>query len=116
MKFFATAAGAAFRGFDYPILFDELVDSGSGDPLRWSVIRVERALRESLYGGYVQLETALSAPHLLRAFIPFAHAQSGIRDELTAQALAAVDEDAPRYRSRVLREAANHGYFDDEAG
>jgi hypothetical protein len=37
----------------------------------------------------------LDVPELLRAFVPFAHAQSGIRDELTAEALAVIDEMSP---------------------
>jgi hypothetical protein len=33
-----------------------------------------------------------------RAFVPFAHAQSGIRDELTAEALAVIDEMSPGHK------------------
>jgi hypothetical protein len=47
-------------------------------------------------------EAALAVPDLLRAYIPFAHAQSGIRDELTAEALAAIDAAEPDYRESVL--------------
>ena len=86
--FFASEHGAAFARRDYGDLLVALLDAGR-DPLRWSVPRVERALGES--HDDVTLEVALGAPDLLRAFIPFAHAQSGIRAELTAEALAAID-------------------------
>jgi hypothetical protein len=37
----------------------------------------------------------LDVPALLRVYVPFAHAQSGIRDGLTAEALAVIDEMSP---------------------
>ena len=52
------------------------------------------------YHGSTQ--AALAVPDLLRAYIPFAHAQSGIRDQLTAEALAAIDAAEPGYRESVL--------------
>jgi uncharacterized Zn finger protein len=42
---------------------------------------------------------------LLRAFIPFAHAQSGIRDELMSRALAVIDNLRTGYKREVLRQA-----------
>ena len=51
------------------------------------------------------LEVALDAPDLLRAFIPYAHAQSGIRDELTSRTLAVVDALRSSYKREVLRQA-----------
>ena len=47
----------------------------------------------------------LDAPDLLRAFIPFAHAQSGIRDEPTSRALAVIDALRTGYKREVLRQA-----------
>jgi hypothetical protein len=49
------------------------------------------------------LEIALDAPDLLRAFIPYAHAQRGIRDELTLRTLAVVDAMRSSYKREVLR-------------
>ena len=63
-------------------------------------------------GCSIPLEVALDAPDLLRAFIPYAHAQSGIRDELTSRAIAVVDELRSSYKREVLRQA-NHWDFDD---
>jgi hypothetical protein len=58
------------------------------------------------------LEVALDAPDLLRAFIPYAHAQSGIRDGLTAQTLATVDALRSSYKREVLRQAKYWGLDD----
>jgi hypothetical protein len=52
------------------------------------------------------------APDLLRAFIPFAHAQSGIREELTSRTLAAIDALRTSYKREVLREA-DYWWLDD---
>jgi hypothetical protein len=40
----------------------------------------------------VALETQLELPELPRAYVPFAYTASGIRQELTVEALAAIDE------------------------
>jgi hypothetical protein len=58
------------------------------------------------------LEVKLDAPDLLRAFIPYAHAQSGIRDELTSRTLAILDALRSNYKREVLREAV-HWDLDD---
>ncbi|MBX7435238.1 hypothetical protein JDV09_24515 [Mycobacterium sp. Y57] len=104
-EFFDSDHGAPFDRRDYAELLDELLDTG--DPVRWSVPRIERVLRGGRQlGSTVAVDVALDAPELLTHFIPFAHAQSGIRDELTAEALDAVDDVAERYRDAVLREVA----------
>ncbi len=51
-------------------------------------------------------------PDLLRAFIPYAHAQSGIRDELTSRTLAMVDALRSSYKREVLRQAKDWGLDD----
>jgi hypothetical protein len=58
------------------------------------------------------LEVALDAPDLLRAFIPYAHAQSGIRVELTARTLDMVDALRSSYKRELLRQA-NFWSLDD---
>jgi hypothetical protein len=74
---------------------------------------VEEALDgSSSFGEESVLEVELSTPDLLRAFIPFAHARSGIREGLTAEALAAVDRQAPHLRRGVIAAAKEWGYFD----
>lgn len=89
-EFFASDHGAPFDRREHGSLLEGLLETG--DPLRWSVPRIERLFRGTDYeGGDVPLAVVLDAPRLLARFIPFAHARSGIRDELTAEALAAIE-------------------------
>lgn len=88
--FFASELGATFDRREHRRLLEGLL--ATGDPLRWSVPRIERLFRTDDYEGDVPLAVVLDAPQLLARFIPFAHARSGIRDELTAEALAAIEE------------------------
>ena len=91
----------------------ELFETGTGDPLRWSAARVEQAIGGTPYiEDSIPLEVALDAPDLLRAFIPFVHAQSGIREELTSRTLAAIDELRSSFKREVLREA-DYWWLDD---
>ena len=111
-KFFASGSAAPFTASSHAELLIELCDTGSGDPLRWSAARVEGAIGRPVFSSdWIPLEVVLDAPDLLRAFIPFAHAQSGIRDELTSRAIAVIDETRLRYRREALREAARE--FDE---
>lgn len=111
--FFASGCAAPFTTFDHRQVLLELFETGSGDPLRWSAARVEEALDGALGGDdFIPLEIALDAPDLLRAFIPYAHAQSGIRDELTARAITAIDERRTWYRREVLRRARDWEFGD----
>jgi hypothetical protein len=43
-QFFASRAGAPFDDYDHRELLDELLETGTGDPLRWSATRIEQAL------------------------------------------------------------------------
>lgn len=113
--FFGSPAAAPFRERSHRQLLDELVETGTGDPLRWSASRVGRALADpSDYGEVMPVEVALDAPDLLRAFIPYVHAQSGIRDELTARTLSVIDEVRSSYKRAVLRQERD-AWLDDEA-
>jgi hypothetical protein len=104
--FFATGSAAPFTDSSHRELLLELFETGTGDPLRWSAARVEQAIGGTPYleGGH-PLEVMLDAPDLLRAFIPYAHAQSGIRDGLTSQTLAMVDALRSSYKREVLSQA-----------
>lgn len=111
--FFASDPAAPFTDSGHRELLLELFDTGTGDPLRWSAARVEHAIGGTLYfEDYIPLEVALDAPDLLRAFIPYAHAQSEIRDELTARTLAMVDALRSTYKRDVLRHAKYWGLDD----
>jgi hypothetical protein len=96
-QFFASSAGAPFDDYDHRELLLKLLDTGTGDPLRWSAARMAEVFTGS-FDDQVSLQTVLDVPELLRAFVPFAHAQSGIRDELTAEALAVIDEMSPGHK------------------
>ena len=105
-RFFATDSASPFTDAGHRELLLELFETGTGDPLRWSAARVEQAIGGTPYlEDHIPLEVMLDAPDLLRAFIPFAHAQSGIRDELTSRTLAAVDALRSKYKREVLRQA-----------
>jgi hypothetical protein len=103
-RFFATTSAAPFTDCGHRELLLELFDTGSGDPLRWSAAHVQRAIGGMSYcDDSIPLEVALDAPDLLRTFIPYAHAQSGIREELTSRTLAIVDALRSSYKREVLR-------------
>lgn len=92
-RFFTTDTGARFKDRDYRELLIALCETGSADPLRWSAKRVANTLRGSVDTSYsLSLLVLRDAPTLLREFIRFAHAESGIRDELTSQTLAVIDK------------------------
>jgi hypothetical protein len=114
-SFFATSSASPFTDFGHRELLLELVETGTGDPLRWSAARVEQVIggTSSTVDG-IPLEVALDAPDLLRAFIPYAHAQSGIREELTARTLDMVDALRSSYKRELLRQANYWGI--DDAG
>ncbi|BBX66563.1 hypothetical protein [Mycolicibacterium psychrotolerans] len=113
--FLASPSGQPFEGWHWREQLENIMDTGNGDPLRWSAVRVEEALDgSSSFSDDSILEVELSTPDLLRAFIPFAHARSGIREGLTAEALAAVDRQAPHFRRGVIAAAKEWGYFDDD--
>ncbi|MCV7240409.1 hypothetical protein H7J70_20160 [Mycolicibacterium celeriflavum] len=105
-RFFATDSAAPFSDSGHRELLLDLVETGTGDPLRWSAARVEHAIAGVSYiEDHIPLEAMLDAPDLLRAFIPYAHAQSGIRDELTSGTIAMVDALRSSYKREVLRQA-----------
>jgi hypothetical protein len=112
-RFFATGFAAPFTVSGHRELLLELFETGMGDPLRWSAARVEQAIGGTPYlEDHIPLEVALDAPDLLRAFIPYAHAQSGIRDGLTSRTLAMVDALRSGYKREVLRQAKYRGLDD----
>lgn len=113
--FFASAAGAPFRDPDYEHLLVELFDSGSRDPRLWSATRVEWLLRSTDTGEAFPLEIALDVPAVLRAFVPFAHAQNEVRAEHTDRTLAAIDDMSRTYKQNLLKEATSM-YEEDEPG
>ena len=104
-RFFASPAGERFGDVHHRELLDLCIDEGTGDPLRWSAARLRQLLHMAIADPEdIPVEQQLDLPELLRAFVPFAHAASGIRQELTAEALAAIDDVADDYRAMVVEE------------
>lgn len=112
-RFFASRFGRDQDDEDGRGLFDSLLwfgcDYGPGDPLRWSPVAVEILLTDWLPRKVVADVAFLArAPDLVRAFIRFCHAERGIRDELTAETVAAVDEYEDEYQ-QVIRSPRPQG-------
>ncbi|MCV7358912.1 hypothetical protein [Mycolicibacterium fluoranthenivorans] len=104
--FFTSPQGARFTPRDaYEELLSQIVDSGTGDPLRWSEYRARRAMDFLSYDSCGTVDVLIDAPDLLRVFIPIAHALSGIAPALTDRVLAVIDEAEPAFRERVIAEA-----------
>jgi len=89
-RFFASPAGVAFDRPGHRAMLETSLVAGTGDPLRWSAARVAQLLSEPAERFPVDARAQL--PQVLGAYIRFAHAESGIRDDLTAEALAVFDD------------------------
>jgi len=108
-RFFASLVGMRFADPGHRRLLHRCIDENNSDPLRWSAARLHVMLDGPV--GYADqplpVAVQLDAPDLLRAFVPYAHAESKIRLELTAEALGAIDECEDEYRQAVLDSAAD---------
>ncbi|MET0475169.1 MAG: hypothetical protein ABW001_11070 [Mycobacterium sp.] len=114
-RFLASPEGAPYDDPDHRELLELCIDEGTGDPLRWSAARVRQLLDAAVVDDdAIEVDIQLDVPELLRVYIPFAHAESGIRHELTAEALAVIDELADDYRAMVLEGATSTTFGDDE--
>ena len=105
-RFFASAYGARLDDSDHRGLLESLLwygtDYGPGDPLRWSPVKAEILLDDWIPRKIVApAEYLAKAPDLLRAFIPFAHAEVGLRSDLTDETLAAIDDWEPQYQQTI---------------
>ncbi len=105
-RFFASPYGARLDDPDHRGLLESLLwygtDYGPGDPLRWSPVKVEILLDDWIPRKIVApAEYLAKAPDLLRAFIRFAHAEIGLRSDLTDETLAAIDDWEPHYQQTI---------------
>jgi hypothetical protein len=105
-KFFASPYGAGLDDPDNRGLLESLLwygtDYGPGDTLRWSSMKVEMLLGDWIPRKIVApAEYLAKVPNLLRAFVRFAHAEVGLRTELTDEALAAIDDWEPQYQQTI---------------
>jgi hypothetical protein len=114
-RFFDSRQGAPFDDTDHRELLESCIEEGTGDPLRWSAARLMQLLGTAVvFDDVIPVQTQLDVPELLRAFVPFAHAESGIRQELTDEALEAIDEAVEGYRDEVLEEARHREHDGDD--
>ncbi|WP_164700305.1 DUF6398 domain-containing protein [Modestobacter sp. KNN46-3] len=98
--------GTGLTGADHRELLGDILwfgtDYGPGDPLRWSPVAVEILLVDWIPRKIVADARLLAkAPDVLRTLIRFSHTERGIRPELTAETLAAVDEFEPEYQEAI---------------
>jgi hypothetical protein len=104
-RFLASPFGPAWSDDDLRPLVDEVVVAGSangiGDPLVWSPDNVRKLLDPRLRALDTLTPRLDRAPDLLRDLIRYGHAERGLRPELTAEALAAVDAAAPSFLASV---------------
>jgi hypothetical protein len=105
-RFLASPFGTGFADPDHRSLLESLLwfgtGYGPGDPLRWSPVAVEILLTDWIPRKIVaDVPYLAKAPELLRAFIRFCHHERGIRAELTADTLAAVDTYEPEYQHTI---------------
>ncbi len=105
-RFFASVHGRALDDEGHRHLLEAVLwygtDYGTGDPQHWSPVPVEILLTDWVPRKIAAAPDFLAAlPELLRAFVRFCHAERGIRPELTAEVLAAVDELEPGYQATI---------------
>ncbi len=105
-EFFQSESGSRLDDADRRGLLESLLwfatDYSTGDPLRWSLVKVELLLTDWLPRKVLAPAEYLAlAPELLRAFIAFAHGKAGIRADLTDEALAAVDHWEPEFQRAI---------------
>lgn len=83
-------------------LFRFAAEYGSGDPLRWSPVVVEVVLDDwAPRKLFADVENLSRVPDLLRAFIRYCHHRRGVRHELTADTVRAVDRYDAGYQDAI---------------
>jgi hypothetical protein len=105
-RFLDSPYGAAFDRPDDRSIVGDLIwyraDYGYGDPLRWSPTAIEILLLDWYPRKIVaDQQYLLRMPSVLRDFVQFAHAEIGLDQELTAEALGAIEFHERGYRSII---------------
>ena len=101
-EFFASPFGRPLDDEDRRSLLESVLwfctGYATGDPWRWSPVTVEMLLSD-WFPRKVIADPAFLAklPDLVRAYIRYCHDRNGIRADLSAQTLAAVDQHEPEY-------------------
>jgi len=82
-------------------------DHGPGDPLRWSPVAVEILLLDWLPAHVTSAPDDIARlPEVLRRFIRFCHARTGIAADRTQETLESVDRHEPALRAAVAASEA----------
>ena len=107
-RFLASSYGAALDQPDDRSIVGNLIwyraDYGYGDPLRWSPTAIEILMLDWYPRKIVAGQRSLRRmPIVLRDFVRFVHDEIGMAEELTAQALDAIDQYEYEYRETVSR-------------
>jgi hypothetical protein len=105
-RFLAGPDGRPHDNPDGRSIVDSLIDFrsrwGWGDPLRWSPTAVEILLTDWYPRKIVaDLPYLKQMPGVLRAFVRFAHSESGIPRDLTEEAMEAIDDFEPDFCSII---------------
>lgn len=105
--FFASPFGALLDRDDERDLLGSVLWFGTsyatGDPWRWSPVTVELLLAHWFPHKVIAEPSYLAKlPSVLRAWIRYCHDRIGIRADLTAETLAAVDRYEPQYLTLIL--------------
>jgi hypothetical protein len=103
---FLASPHAANLDADQRDLVDPLLwfgcDYGIGEPLNWSPTRAEIFLLDWVPRKLIAGPRLLrKIPALLQSFVAFGHEQIGLRDDLTAETLRAIDHFEPAYRTAI---------------
>ncbi len=101
-EFFASPFGEAHDDDEHRSLLESVLwfctDYAPGDPWRWSPVTVEMLLSDWFPRKVIaELAYLAKLPDLVRAYIRYCHDRNGIRADLTAETLAAVDHYEPEY-------------------
>ncbi len=103
-SFLASELGRPFAGAtnELDVVIEFGASTATGDPMRWSPVAVELILTDWVPRKVVAPVDLLDGlPEVLRAFVRYCHRERGIRQDLTAETLAAVDRYEPEYRSLI---------------
>jgi hypothetical protein len=107
-RFLDSPHGAAFDRPDDRSIVGDLIwyraDYGYGDPLRWSPTAIEILMLDWYPRKIVADQRYLRRmPAVLQGFVQFAHAEIGIDQELTAEALDAIEFHERGYHSIISK-------------
>jgi len=105
-RFLASQYGAAHHGADNQSIVGDLVwyrtDYGYGDPCRWSPIAIEILMLDWYPRKVIADQPYLrQMPAVLRDFVRFVHGEVALDDDLTTEALDAIDLSEHRYQETI---------------